>query len=265
MPGLNDSVGGRECGSRVTRRKRIHRLIKQRTVRVTQQRDGAVVRHGVVFRASNELVKNGESVSGRTAAGTHDELQHAIFDGDVFARGHLLDVVEHDCRRDQPERIVVRARSNRADHFFGLGRRENELHVLGRLFNQLEQGIEPLRSDHVRLVEDEDLVPVAGRRKRRALAQLASIINTVVACGINLNDIHRAAAVSRQLDTAGAHATRSISGALYTVKATGKNSSGRRLAAATRTTKEIRVIHAIRSQGCHEWVGHLRLPNHFSK
>ena len=265
MPGLNDSVGGRECGSRVTRRKRIHRLIKQRTVRVTQQRDSAVVRHGVVFRASDELVKNGESVSGRTAAGTHDELQHAIFDGDVFARGHLLDVVEHDCRRDQPERIVVRARSNRADHFFGLGRRENELHVLGRLFNQLEQGIEPLRSDHVRLVEDEDLVAVAGRRKRRALAQLASIINTVVACGINLNDIHRAAAVSRQLDTAGAHATRSIGGALYTVKATGKNSSGRCLAAATRTTKEIRVIHAIRSQGCHEWVGHLRLPNHFSK
>ena len=47
--------------------------------------------------------------------------------------------------------------------------RKDELHVLGRLFHELEQGIEALRADHVGFVDDEDLVAVTHRRKSRAL------------------------------------------------------------------------------------------------
>lgn len=48
-------------------------------------------------------------------------------------------------------------------------RREDKLHVLGRLFHKLKQGIETLRADHVGFVDDEDLVAVTHRRKSGAL------------------------------------------------------------------------------------------------
>ncbi len=44
---------------------------------------------------------------------------------------------------------------------------KTNLHVLGRLLDDLQQGVEALRRDHVGLVDDEDLVAVARRREER--------------------------------------------------------------------------------------------------
>ena len=54
----------------------------------------------------------------------------------------VLHVFGHRFRRDQPERIVVGTRTDSADDLLGFGRRENELDVLRRLFNDLEQRVE---------------------------------------------------------------------------------------------------------------------------
>ena len=51
----------------------------------------------------------------------------------------------------------------------GFRRRKDELYVLGRLFNELKQGIEALGADHVGFVDNEDLVAVTHRRKSGAL------------------------------------------------------------------------------------------------
>jgi hypothetical protein len=62
----------------------------------------------------------------------------------------------------------------------------------------------------VGLVEDEDFVAVAGRGKGGSFAKIAGIVNTVVAGGVDFDDIHAATAVARQFDAARALAARSI-------------------------------------------------------
>jgi hypothetical protein len=89
--------------------------------------------------------------------------------------------------------------------------------VLGRFFNNLEERIETLGRDHVGLIEDEDLEAVPGGSKHSPLTKFAGVINTVVAGGIDFDDVERAAAISRELNAARADTARSISGALLAV------------------------------------------------
>jgi hypothetical protein len=41
----------------------------------------------------------------------------------------------------------------------------------------------------VSLIEDEDLEAIANRREDCALAKVAGIVNTVVACGVDFDDV----------------------------------------------------------------------------
>ena len=63
----------------------------------------------------------------------------------------------------------MRAGTNGSNDAFRFGRREDELHVLGRLFHKLEQSVEALGADHVGFVDDEDLVAVTHRCKSGSL------------------------------------------------------------------------------------------------
>src|SRR5699024_1683032 len=72
------------------------------------------------------------------------------------------------------------------------------LHVLGRLLDQLQQGVEPGRGDHVGLVDDEHLVAVAHRREGGPLAQLARIVHTAVAGGVDLDHVEAPGAAVRE-------------------------------------------------------------------
>ena len=121
------------------------------------------------------------------------------------------------------ERVMVGSGANRGEHFVGFCRRKDELHVLGRLFNDFEKRIEALLGDHMGLIEDEDFVAVSGGSKDGSLPQLPRIIDSVVTGGVNFDDIQRTAAVIRQLHTTRAGSTRSIGRALVTVPAFGKN------------------------------------------
>ncbi len=97
-----------------------------------------------------------------------------------------------------------------ADDLLGLGGREDELDVLGRLLDELQQRVEALRRHHVRLVEDEDLEAVARGCEDGTLAQVAGVVDAVVDCRVDLDDVERPAAAAGQLDAAGAHAARGV-------------------------------------------------------
>ena len=160
---------------------------------------------------------------------------------------------------------MVRARANRADDLFGLGGRKDELDVLRRFFDELEQSVEALRRNHVRLIEDEDFVAVASGRVDCALTQIAGIVDTVVAGGVNLYDVEASSAVARKLHTTRTHTTGSICRTLGTVQAASQDARARGLATTSRATEEVGVVDAVRAQGRHEWLGHLRLPDHLGK
>ena len=137
------------------------------------------------------------------------------------------------------------ARTNPANHLVWLGRRKNKLHVLRRLFHNLEHCVEALGRHHVSLIEDEDLETVAGRSEHSPLAQVTGIFNTVVACSVNLDNIERPTTISRELNTRRTDTTGSVGRALCAVEAASQNAGGCRLAAASRTAKEIGVIDPI--------------------
>jgi hypothetical protein len=75
---------------------------------------------------------------------------------------------------------VVRTRANRANDLVRLRGREDELQVRRWLLHDFEQGVEALRGDHVSLVENKDLEPVARGAEGSPFAQVASIVNTTV-------------------------------------------------------------------------------------
>jgi hypothetical protein len=76
----------------------------------------------------------------------------------------------------------------------------------------------------VGLVEDKDLETVSGRCEDRPLTQFSGVINAVVACGINLDDVERTSTITREFNTTCACATGGVSGALLAVQAPGKDS-----------------------------------------
>ena len=78
-----------------------------------------------------------------------------------------------------------------ANHLLWLGGGEDELHVLGWFFNNLEECVEALGGDHVGLVQDENLVAVSSWSKHCSFAKLPGVINTVMRCRVNLNNIQR--------------------------------------------------------------------------
>jgi hypothetical protein len=137
--------------------------------------------------------------------------------------------------------------------------------VLRRLFDDLEQRVEAGRRDHVRLVEDEDLVAVAGRGEYRALAQVAGVVDAAVAGRVDLDDVERAAAVARELDAGSADSAGCVGGALGAVQAPGEDACRGGLAASAWTAEKIGVVDPVGAQGGAQRIGHLRLADEFSE
>ena len=262
MSRLHDAVHRLERGAGVTGGEGVDHGVEQLGVRVPQQRDGALITDGVVLRTGDELVEQRQGVSRRTATRAHDERQHAGFDGDALLLAQAGDVFEHRRGRHQPERVVVGARADGAEHLVGFGRGEDELHVRRGFFHELQQRVEALLRDHVGLVEDEDLEPVAGGCEHRALAQIAGVVDAVVAGRVDLDHIERTAARTGEFDAAVTDAARGVRGALSAVQAARQDAGGRGLATAARTREQIGVAHAVAAQRGHERIGHLGLTDH---
>ena len=118
---------------------------------------------------------------------------------------------------------MVGPRANGGQDLVRFGRRKDELHVFRGFFDDLQQGVETLLGDHVGFIEDEDLESISRRGEHGPLAQLPRIIDTVVARGVDFDDVQRPPAVSCELDTTGAHATGGVGRTLVTVQTASEN------------------------------------------
>ena len=237
VTGLNHAVNRRKGVGGVRSADRFDAFVEKFARRVAEEVVGSLACDDPVVRTRNDLVEQRERVAHRTPAGPDDEGQDAVLDGDLFLDTQFGDIVEHDRGGNQPERIVVGARTNCPNHFFGFGRRKNELDVFWRFFHDFEQRIEPLLGDHVGFIEDENLVPIPRGCEPGSLAQFTGVIDSVVACGIDFDDVERPRPVSGQFDTTVALSARCIGGTLGTVEAPCEDSSGRRLSATAGSGK----------------------------
>ena len=253
----------------VAGRDRLDQVVEQRGLRVPEQRRGALVLELAPAGAGDELVEHGERVADRPAARADHQRQHARRHGHALAVAELLQVRHQHVGRDQPERVVVRAGADGADDLVRLGRREDELDVRRRLLDDLEQRVEALVRDHVRLVEDEDLVPVARGRERGALAQLAGVVDAAVAGRVDLDDVEAARSPARQLDARRAHAARGVGGVpsvfCAQLRMRARMRARRRLAAAARAGEQVRVVDLTAAQRLPQGRGDVVLTDHLGE
>ena len=265
VAGLDHALDDAEGRGAVATREGVDGFIQQGGVRVAEQRDGRLVGDLPVDRSGHQLVEHRQGVSHRAAARAHDEGQDALAHADVLLGAQGRQVRAEDIRRHQAERVVVGARANRADDALGFGRREDELDVLGRLLDELEQRVEALVRDHVGLVDDEDLVSVAHRRKGGALAQVAGVVDAAVRGRVDLDDVERAGAAGGQLAARFALTAGGVRGALRAVQAAREDARRGGLAASARPGEQVRVRHAIRAQRRLERLRHVFLTDHLIK
>ena len=214
---------------------RVDRVADEHVRREPEERSGRVIGDVTVDGADHELVEHGQRVTHRTAAGAHREPQDARFGLDVLLLAYLLKIRPHRLGRNEPKRIMVGARADRADDLLRFRRREDEHDMLGWLLDDLEERVEALRRHHMRLVEDEDLVAVARGRESRAFTQLARVVDAVVACGVDLDDVDRPRPSRREVTAAVARTAWMRRRAFDAVHATREDACGTRLATAART------------------------------
>ena len=233
---------------------------------ITQQRHRTVILNTALRRrTSHQLIKNRQRITHRTAASTNHQLQHTRLHSHLLLIAQALQERQKNLRRNQTERVMVSARTNRTQHLIRLSRREDKLHVLRRLLHNLQQRIETLTGHHMRLINNEDLVTVTHRRQSSALTQITGMIHTAVARRVHLNHVKGTATITRELTARIAHTTRSRSRTQRTVQTTRQNTRRRGLTATTRTRKQVRVIHTVLLQSDHKRFGHVLLPDNLSK
>lgn len=243
------------------RGERIDDGIEQRPVGVPQQGGGHGVRHTVLGGAGEELVHDGHGVTHGPGPGPHDERQHAVLDGNALAPADVPEVLPKRPRRHEPERIVMGARPDGPDDLLGLGRGEDELEVLRRLLDDLQEGVEAGRGHHVRLVDDVDLVPAGRGPEEGLLAQLTGVVDTTVRSGVDLDHIDGTRPVAREVLAGLALPAGRGRRTLLTVQTSGKNAGTGRLATATRPAEQVRMIDPVVPQRLLQRVGDMLLPD----
>ena len=160
---------------------------------------------------------------------------------------------------------MVGARADGGEHLVRLGGGEHEDQVLGRLLDHLEQRVERRRGDHVRLVDDEDAVAGAHRREVGAVAQLAGVVDAVVARGVHLGDVERAGTVRGERDAGLADAARVGCRTLLAVQRAGEDARAGRLAAAPRPGEEVGVVDPAGGQRRAQRIGDVLLTDHLGE
>ncbi len=154
---------------------------------------------------------------------------------------------------------MVGSGADGGDDLVGFGGREHELQVGRWLLDDLEQGVESRRGDHVGLVDDIHLEPRRGRREERAFPQVAGIVHKPVGGGVDLGDVHGHTASDRHALLA--YPARLGRRPVHAVQGGGEDARGRRLAAAARTAEQVGVVDAARLQRLHEGTGHVLLTD----
>ena len=188
--------------------------VEQRVVRHPELLGNLSLGEALGPRPCDQLAHDALRVADASSAGARDQGQrgrlvgHRLGITDTGKVGHQLP------RRHEPERVVERPRPDRGQNLVDLGGGEDELDVLGRLLDQLQQGVEAVLADHVGLIDDVDLETRLSGDECRALSQFTRVIHTTVAGGIQFDHVHQAAAVGGEGHAEPAHATRVRRGTL---------------------------------------------------
>ena len=152
----------------------------------------AVRGHAAVAHRQH-LVGEAERVAHRAVGGARDRRERFGLGADLLFAEDVRQALANLGRTDALEVEALEPAQDRRRglrDLLRLGRREHEHDARRRLLENLEQRVPRFAREHVRFVDDVDLVAiVAGGRVHRALAQLARVVDAAVRRRVDLDDV----------------------------------------------------------------------------
>ncbi len=149
---------------------------------------GGECRDAVVDRGGGDgLIHDRQSIAHGAVAGFREEGECGAVGGDVFGGGDGAELADDVVELDGVKAEVLAARANGLRDVLGLRRGHHEDDVLGRLFEGFEKCVEGGVGDLVRLVEDVDLVLVAGGAIAGGVAELADLVDAAIGGSVNFD------------------------------------------------------------------------------
>ena len=188
----------------------------------------------------DELLERPERVAEAAGGVARDQRQRARLDVDPLLAGDPLEHGRHLLDRRAAEVEAVAAVDDRRQHLLRLGRGQHEDRPRRRLLERLQERVPRLRGEHVRLVEDVDLVAPGDRGVGHLLAQVADVVDRVVRRRVHLDHVERGGVGDRHARVA--LAARGDGRALDAVQARGEDLRHARLAGAARADEQVGVV-----------------------
>ncbi len=179
-----------ETRRRVGADERPREAVDSRAVSKAEQLSDPVGSQRVGTR-SEELVEDGLGVS-HPAGGELGDEADGVGVGHELVRGEDRPELALDLGGRQPAEVEpLDARQDGRPDARGIGRAEDERDVRRRLLEGLEEEV-PALLDPLDLVDDEDLASQVGWRRVDPREELADVVDPVVRCRIELDDVERA-------------------------------------------------------------------------
>ncbi len=178
---------------------------------------------------------------------------------------HLLQVLAHGGRRHRPQVELQAAAQHRGQHLLGVGRRQHELQVVRRLLQRLQQRVEGVLGELVRLVDHEDLVAADAGLVGGALDEVADLVDAAVAGGVELDVVEVAVGVdlgAGLADAAGLGGDAAAAVGPGAVQALGQDAADRGLADAARAGEQVGMVQPLLGERIRQRLHHVLLADH---
>ena len=210
------------------------------------------------------LVEQREGVAHRAFRRARNQRQRIAVDGHALLGADTGEMIDQNLGLDAAQVEALAARAHRHRHLLDLGGGEEELHMLGRFLERLQQRVERVLRQHVHFVDDIDLGACHDRAEARVLDDLAHVVDARMGGGVHLDDVDvptvdDGLAVDtefRHVDRRPGHGRMPVLRRHFVVEGTGKDAGGRGLADPAHAGQQIGLMDAVELEGIREGAHH---------
>jgi hypothetical protein len=211
-------------------------------------------RHGLFVDRSRaehrRLIEQRQRVAERTFRLPGHRLRGLLGHRDALFLGNAHQVLPEEVHRAPTEVEPLAPADDRRRHLVRFGGRQDESNARRRFLEHLQQRVERLARQALRLVDDVHLLAPLHRRGGRLFPEITRVVDAAVARRVDLDDVEVLSLADP--DALLAHAARLRGRTLLAVDHLGQDPRGRRLAGPARATEQERVRETALAHRAHQ-------------